>query len=123
MICSSDLYICLQCSNLFQFVQRLDKVDHAEGFEVAIDCPFDDINQVICVATCLESFAIQEFRGGPAELHMIQSVLRHAPCLLKLNTIPSRSCSRRQIRQATAEIGSYRRLSEACHVNHHSPNE
>lgn len=113
----------LLCSNLFQFVQRLDKVDHAERFEVAIDCPFDDINQVTCVATYLESFAIQESRGGPAELHMIQSVLRHAPCLLELYTIPSQSFSRKQIRQATAEIGSYRKLSEACQVTHRSPNE
>jgi len=102
----------------------MDEVDGAERFEVVIDCPFEDINHATCVATCLQSFAIQDFRGSPAaEQHMIQSILRHSPCSMELYTIRWQSCLRKQIHQATAEIGSYRRLSEACQVTHCSPNE
>ncbi|KAJ1274193.1 hypothetical protein BS78_05G044400 [Paspalum vaginatum] len=67
-------------------IRRMDDIGRDEGFDMIIDCPFEDLNHVTCVTTCLSRFSVEEFRGGAAELHMIKCVLRHAPHLLELCT-------------------------------------
>ncbi|CAL4929178.1 unnamed protein product [Urochloa decumbens] len=101
-------------------VLRMDAITPSERFEVAIDEPFDDIDKVVCVKMHLRRFSIEDFRGGPAEKHIIKCILSHAPHLLMLNAKCCATSSKEDTRQAVKEIRGYEQLSEGCQVKFQS---
>ncbi|XP_062204803.1 uncharacterized protein LOC133906803 [Phragmites australis] len=67
-------------------IWRMDEVASDELIDVVLDGSFDDLNNVTCVGMRLRYFEIEDFRGGPAELNIVRSILRHAFHLVKLST-------------------------------------
>ncbi|WVZ54495.1 hypothetical protein U9M48_005282 [Paspalum notatum var. saurae] len=57
-------------------IRRMDSVARDEGFDVTLDCPFEDLDTAVCIAKNLRRFEMNDFRGGAAECCMIKYVLK-----------------------------------------------
>ncbi|WVZ54496.1 hypothetical protein U9M48_005283 [Paspalum notatum var. saurae] len=97
-------------------IWRMDDVSKDEGFEVAVDRPFDNLLDLPCITMRLRHFEIEGFRGGPAERHLIQCVLKNASSLMEFKALFSATCTKKRTRQVRHELESYNKLSKDCRL-------